>query len=519
MIGTKSESEIELEFFKIEAAKMAKSIMEEFRTICAGMSCRSTGDDDGGEDGVHGASPEPDTTREINERLDKGEDLAATPWGENAASNRQYYIVGSGQQVVVKARNEESPNSSAVKNIQSYLQRWWEENQWGLRQAETSRRLDMHGEVFDVIEVDLDSQRVYFHLAEPQDVEEDPESTHTDENSDDRWIDILGVRRVNNVTFTPASYFIDGTWYREHRFNPEMIDFETSQFITVMHRKRNVISKHSRGKNIFWPVREELIYSKMLMANMSRVSAFQAAFGAIRTIDSAGGMDAAKNYLNSLQPGTAGSPGEQFGFPAGSVVTVPKGIHYEFPETGLGNLNHIELLVQLLRACASGLRTPEFMLTSNVSEGNFASTLVSEGPFHKGMQFEQFQLSAEDLELIRLNLFAAAVRGGYGFTEADLDTVIIELKGPRVQTRNRKEDFEIHEKMWRDSILSAKSLAALEGLEYDQEQAQIKKERGTQAPPPPVIETVDPGPKPGLKGDQLKEKGVSAGEPPQNPQS
>ena len=199
------------------------------------------------------------------------------------------------------------------------------------------------------------------------------------------------------------------------------------------------------------------------------------------------------------------------------MVTVPSTVKYEFPETGLGQSNHIEVLVQLLRACASGMRLPEFMLTANVSEGNFASTLVSEGPFHKGMRFEQERMVEEDKRILMQALKYAASVGEHDLTAEDIDAVILHIKPPRVQTRNRKEDFEVNQKLWEDGLLSGKDFLASEGYEYESQHSQIANERENELPPPGQKAATVTGPVAGVQADGMQEPGVSAGEPDPEP--
>jgi hypothetical protein len=103
-------------------------------------------------------------------------------------------------------------------------------------------------------------------------------------------------------------------------------------------------------------------------------------------------------------------------------------------------------------------------------------------------------------------------------TEADIDTVILHIKPPRVQTRNRKEDFEVNQTLWEAGELSGKDWLASEGWERPSQQAQIKTERTAEQPlplgsPHAATANADPGPKPKKKADPTKEKGVSRGFP------
>jgi len=511
-----TELEVELAFLGIAASKAARQIMEE---LGSGCSPNNTNDDSD----TNSADPH-ETIEDVRDILLRGEDLSRVCWGSNAMNNRKYYIVDEGHHVTVKPKDStQDVNSQSVLRVKDFLADWMSENNWYARQADVSERLDKHGEVFDLLHYDQDGMlRTY--IAEPYDLEEDPASLYNDsEDSNLEFYDKFGVRRTNDIRFRPVSYFIDGDWYNDLSYHsnkrtlPDQSILSESLEMMVQQRKRNVSAAKTRGLTLYWPVRDELTWAKRLLSNLMRVSSFQAAFGAIRTISDIHGADAVKSYLATMQGGN-GSSGqqEQFDFPAAAVVTKPKGISYEFPETGLGTSNHIEVLVQLLRACSSGMRLPEFMLTANVSEGNFASTLVSEGPFHKGMRFEQNQMVDEDLRIIYQALRWAAQSGSHNITEEDVDAVVIEVKKPRVQTRNRQEDFEVNQKLWESSLLSGKDHLAAEGQDYDSQQAQITTERKEESDPPKAI-TATMGPAPGIGGDPLAEKGVSKGKPAEDP--
>jgi hypothetical protein len=511
-----TELEVELAFLGIAASKAARQIMEEL-----GSGCSSNGTNDDSD--TNSADPH-ETIEDVRDILLRGEDLSRVCWGSNAMNNRKYYIVDEGHHVTVKPKDSTQPvTSPSVLRVKDFLADWMSENNWYSRQADVSERLDKHGEVFDLLHYDQDGMlRTY--IAEPYDLEEDPASLYNDsEDSNLEFYDKFGVRRTNDIRFRPTAYFIDGDWYNDLSYHstkrtlPDPTTLAESLEMMVQQRKRNVSAAKTRGLTLFWPVRDELTWAKRLLSNLMRVSSFQAAFGAIRTISDIHGADAVKSYLATMQGGNGSSgQSEQFDFPAAAVVTKPKGISYEFPETGLGTSNHIEVLVQLLRACSSGMRQPEFMLTANVSEGNFASTLVSEGPFHKGMRFEQNQMVDEDLRIIYQALRWAAQSGNHNITEEDVDAVTIEVKKPRVQTRNRQEDFEVNQKLWESSLLSGKDHLAAEGQDYDSQQAQIATERKEESDPPKAV-TATMGPAPGIGGDPLAEKGVSKGKPAEDP--
>ena len=515
-----AQMQISSEKMLIAAQKAITSMMEELGSSCSAQT--------NGDENVHGGEEPYSTLEDVNSVMVLGDSLARTPWGTNAKDNRSYYIADTGHDVKVKARAEGSASKEQVLRVQQFLEDWMKENDWKPRQSETSIRLDKHGEAWDMLFYDPDGiLRVNF--GEPTDVTEDPKSPYyandAPQTSEQPFTELFGVRRTNDLRYRPVAYCFDELWYSDLRYVSKMgavPDFNTiengSTRTVIQQRKRNVLANDPRGLTIYWPVREELIFAKKLLANLIRVSSFQAAFGAIRTINATHSQDAVREYLASAQTG-GGSSGqsEKHDFPSPAVVTVPASIKYDFPETGAGNANHIELLINLLRACASGMKLPEFMLTANVSEGNFASTLVSEGPFHKGMKFEQSLMVAEDERILWQAMRYAASVGGLGISPDDLNGIMLEIKPPRVQTRNRMEDFEVHKDLYDRGELSGKALVAAEGFDREAEQAERVGELQSELELPigsSLAKTAsEPGPTPGNKSDPVKEKGVSKGDP------
>lgn len=512
---------IETELLSIEATKAAKQIFEELGAACSFGSRQNNN----GDDIPHGGEEPYETIDDVNAVMQLGDSLGRMCWGTNAKDNRAYYIADTGHIVSVKPKDEKNPNKDSIRRVEKFLEEWMKENDWQLRQSEVSQRLDRHGEVFDLLHYDTDGiLRVNF--GEPTDLSDDYNSPYQDADPEDSpkpYVDLLGVRRTNDIKYAPVAYFINEDWYPDLRRSTPMgstPDFDAIlQRTLVQHRKRNVLANDPRGLTLYWPVREEMNFAKKLLSNLMRVSSFQAAFGAIRTINAAQGADQVANWLASQQNGMGSSgQNEQFDFPAAAVVTKPGTIQYEFPETGAGNSNHIEVLVNLLRACASGMKLPEFMLTANVSEGNFASTLVSEGPFHKGMRFEQYRMVDEDRRVLHQALMYAAESSQHEITVEDVENIVLHIKPPRVQTRNRQEDFDVNKDLYDRGELSGKTLLAEEGKDRESEQAQRALELKDELELPMGSSLAgkaspDPGPIAGSKADPMKEKGVSKGDP------
>src|SRR6185295_1448942 len=84
----------------------------------------------------------------------------------------------------------------------------------------------------------------------------------------------------------------------------------------------------------------------------------------------------------------------------GTILDAPAGLEYDFPAQGLDAGNFVTVLQAELRAIASRLVMPEFMLTSDASNANYSSTMVAEGPAVKMFSRLQAEQIADDLEVM-----------------------------------------------------------------------------------------------------------------------
>jgi hypothetical protein len=140
---------------------------------------------------------------------------------------------------------------------------------------------------------------------------------------------------------------------------------------------------------------------------------------------------------------------------------------------GIDPSKYIASLQAELRAIAARLVMPEFMLTSDASNANFASTMVAEGPAVKNFQRLQWDEIFYDLELIWDALYYAAESGL--LDAALLDRIDVIAEAPIVQTRDRFKDAQTAQLLASLGWLSPQTGAAMFDLDYQQEQANIER--------------------------------------------
>jgi hypothetical protein len=136
----------------------------------------------------------------------------------------------------------------------------------------------------------------------------------------------------------------------------------------------------------------------------------------------------------------------------------------------------VTVLQAELRAIASRLVMPEFMLTSDASNANYASTMVAEGPAMKMFQRLQAEQAAEDLEVM-WRVVSNAVAAGRLPPEA-LSAIEIQVSPPALVMRDQLREAQVARIEHQSGILSPQTWSQRSGLDYDQEQANLAASRG-----------------------------------------
>jgi capsid protein len=136
---------------------------------------------------------------------------------------------------------------------------------------------------------------------------------------------------------------------------------------------------------------------------------------------------------------------------------------YEFPAAGIDAGRYVTVLQAELRAIASRLVMPEFMLSSDASNANYSSTMVAEGPAVKMFDRLQHEMIAEDIELFRRVLSHAAAAGRLPFEAL----ASVEIRGvpPTLAVRDRLKDAQADQILVRNGAMTPATMALRHGLE------------------------------------------------------
>lgn len=364
----------------------------------------------------------------------------------NGHENRISYIVGSGH-VYRAAAKRGQDTEPLVSDVQDVIDEFIRLNHWRQRQQEIVRRKDRDGECFLRLFVLPDGIcRVRFvepgQVAAPRDRLSDPSAR-------------FGVQTDPDDVETVLGYWIDG----------RLIDADA-----IQHRKANVDANVKRGLPLFFPVRKNLRRAEKLLRNMSVVAEIQSAIAVIRKHKAATGAGLEQFVAGaadlSVTSAATGRTRHFQRYAPGTILDAIAGTDYEFPAAGIDAARYVAVLQAELRAIASRLVMPEFMLSSDASNANYSSTMVAEGPAVKMFERLQHEMLEDDLDLL-WRVLRHAVQAGRLSAEA---LTAIDLRGipPRLTVRDRLKDAQADQILVRNGAMSVATMAMRHGLDLEE---------------------------------------------------
>ncbi len=365
----------------------------------------------------------------------------------NGHENRISYIVGSGHTYrAVSARGQDA--EPLAREVQAVIDEFIRLNRWQQRQQEIVHRKDRDGECFLRLFPTADGM-VRVRFVEPAQVAA-PSARMSDPSAS------FGVQTDPEDVETVVGYWIDG----------RLIDAAE-----IQHRKANVDANVKRGLPLFFPVRKNLRRAEKLLRNMSVVSEIQSAIAVIRkhrAATSAGLEQFVAGQADlSVTSAATGRTSHFQRYAPGTILDAVAGTEYEFPAAGIDAGRYVTVLQAELRAIASRLVMPEFMLSSDASNANYSSTMVAEGPAVKMFERLQHDMLADDVELL-WRVVHHAVDCGRLPAEA-ISTVDLRGIPPRLAVRDRLKDAQADQILVRNGAMSAQTMAMRHGLDPEQE--------------------------------------------------
>jgi len=409
------------------------------------------------------------------------------PAGIGAQVALRNYTFGTGFEYDFSPKDKK--DSALAEEVQTWNDEFDERLKWRFYEKEFHERSIQDGEPFLELEP-IGGGRVDCLFREPDAITEPNDWRGMDDFTGQistNWR--FGIQTSLGRPHRPLSYFVDLTG--------DQTDWHWVPAARMVHGKRNVPANCKRGVSDFHPVSSELRRADKVLRNVGEGATVQSAIAFIRehapgTTGSqvlSLGSGKTEFELNRTTPGGTSRTHRYQRYLPGTILDVRAGQVYKPGPMGTGAV-FIDVGQAILRYVAVRWNMPEFIISSNAGNTNFASILVAETPFVKAIEAEQVWF-IEFMAEAKWKMLAVAVMAGrfaqWGIqTLADLKTRIeLEIKAPRVNIRNRLEETKIRDVLFQRGLVSKQTWSAKEELNYEHEQAMLKED-------PPLPEQLNP---------------------------
>lgn len=397
-----------------------------------------------------------------------------------ALENLKNYTFGNGfaYDVINKDKNDDQMNLLDVCN--DVINEFIERVDWGLREPELGEYGHGKGEFIHVLRPiggGFAKSKIYqpAYLTEPSDV---------------RWAsDQLGYPLLD-WSFGVGTVWGDSEEILGYCFDA-IGDHSSDEIVEprfVEHMKMNVPLSVKRGMSDFYCCYVQMRQRAKVLDNTAEGTATQAAIAWIeenaaattqQQAEQAMGARMDKNTLGAMQQAKYNN-GSASTFRArrlnkGTVITVGQGKKYSAGPLGANSSGKEQATLvadAVGRYIGSRWQMPEFMFNNNAATANYASTFVAESPFVKGTQRRQYRYAIHFIRII-WRVLEIAIAGGRipgVLTLSDLkQRVSIKYTPPTVESRDRSSETNRNKTLHDSGILSPKSWAEREDLNYDEE--------------------------------------------------
>jgi capsid protein len=250
----------------------------------------------------------------------------------------------------------------------------------------------------------------------------------------------------------------------------------------VLHTRVGVDSNQKRGVTIFTPVLEMLDCFNKWVETELLARKLQSSIVLWRKVQ--GSPQQAQAVADGMASGSVHEPGyggvRRERIRPGTILTTNHATEIQFlqPNTNFGDA--VPLGRMLLLCAAAGAGLPEFMLTSDASNANFASTMVAEGPAVKLFQSEQQFFAAEFTRLWRW-VMADAVAQGL-LPAGSLTRVEPQWSFPQLVNRDRPRERLADVRLVESRVLSRAEVARRDGADPEMMRGELEAEGAGGAP-------------------------------------
>jgi hypothetical protein len=378
------------------------------------------------------------------------------------------YVIGSGYTYRATAIEGSGVKGSLVRAVQRAIDNFVEENSWKEMEQELFFRSREDGEAF-LRFFPQDSGSLQVRTMEPEQVIQPPDSTF------DEWS--YGIQTDIDDVFEIKAYYAHYSAPGGVSMLRDGVYGEIIPANQVVHIKCNVKRAIKRGlPDLSFDTLETFSQGSKLRRNMGEGAAVQSAIAAVRQHDAASSSQVetfAQSAIDySMQLPFGGRQQDYSRIDAGSFLDIPKGMNYIPPPGAINASAHLSIYEALLRAAGTRHNAPEWLVSGDASNNNYASSLTAESPFLRNCQRLQSFMKRPFLRVI-----TEAVKNAIDAGRLPKDTLkLVEIvaTAPTVETRNRGEEASANQVYSGLGVKSRQTIAQEIGLDWEREAKEIE---------------------------------------------
>lgn len=399
-----------------------------------------------------------------------------------AISGLTSYVIGDGFTYRWQARRKQKPPAELLDVLQWITDDYSARNQLPEFEQELFKRSRVDGEYFTRDFVDPgDGWRTWLEPVEPEQV-----------------MDAVGQKDASGETITLERGLFgvvtpegnqrraEGYWVC---YDGVISEGELVPAAQMQHVKTGVVSTVKRGLPDFsYSTYEGLKAAGRCVQNMTESATVQASVAEIVELEYAN-PEEAQEYVDgdadyqTTNPWTGNQQANHRVMP-GERRVIPKGQKYVQPPFSNGAPAWLQVTQAALRRAGVRWNAPEWLISGNDSQSSYASSMTTESPFVRRCTRWQGSHKRRNGENVRRAVRNACEAGvvracGRTWSWRDVERLCdLQVEAPSLVTRNELEEAQCNQIRMQAGVLSPQSWAMKDGLDYDEQQANLDEHEG-----------------------------------------
>ena len=394
--------------------------------------------------------------------------FAREPVAKAIEGHMNAFVIGKGMsyKICPKKDFQEGYDEAQLRKYQQYFDEWMDEAKWPEREQECYSCKVVDGEFF--LWVRVNKGKIVVRRLEPEHIQNPPGKSYVD-----GWY--LGVKVDLKDVETPIAY----------GYKPDYVPWQEIPASQIIHFKANVTRNVARGISDFYPITDDLNSIAQLSDNLREGAAAQAEIAYMCSVKNATPA-AIQSFADDLadrsrQNMTTGKTELVKGQKSGKVVVGSDNMEYKTMPQGATE-GYIAALQAALRQVGNRFCMPEYMISADASNANYASTQMAGTPFVRKVEIEQNLLKRPFKQLMMMVFDQAVASGVIPTSERAKLDIEIECGSPVIE--DEYQQAQMFDIMRRNGTISPQKWCMAKGIDYDEVQRDINEwnEANMQAP-------------------------------------